>query len=338
MRKKHHSGFTIMELMVSLAVFLVITSVVMSGMIQMMKTQGSVANRTEMHTSVRSATELLQQEIGQAGRVSLPAAVLPVNITQDITANPTTAQTVSISSTLNMFPQMLLDIDAGQNFEVVTLTAVAPGTITAIFTRSHINPTTHTTAVQVSGAFGTGIVPPAAGLNCATPGYLAYSGPGTGSDCNTLKLYGDINGDGNIVYVEYKCDTANASKTSPGYLYRNQVADAVVVGTTKPAVTPAMYLLNNLEKNPNQAWDGCFTYQVQNAPGPAGNPVAFVTDVALTLTVQTQLRDPQTNDFQNETKALLNITPRNVFYVWEATSLGEVPRNQPMPANIASLL
>lgn len=63
-----------------------------------------------------------------------------------------------------------------------------------------------------------------------------------------------------------------------------------------------------------------------------------MTDVAVTLTVQTQLKDPQTHLFQRETKALLNITPRNVYYVWEATSLGEVPRNQPMPANIANML
>ncbi len=93
--------------------------------------------------------------------------------------------------------------------------------------------------------------------------------------------------------------------------------------------------LNNVEPNPNGA--GCFSYQVQNA-SVSGVATPFVTDVAVTLTVQTQLQDPQTKQFQQETKALLNITPRNVYYVWETSSLGEVPRNQPMPANIASML
>jgi prepilin-type N-terminal cleavage/methylation domain-containing protein len=327
MTKQKQSGFTMMEMMIALAVFLTVSAIMMSGMVQMMKTQGTVANRTEMHTSVRSATELLQQEIGQAGRISLPTAVLPVTMTGPITGAGV-VQTVAVSSTVNMFPNMLLDVDAGQNFEVVSVTAVAPGTITAAFSRAHgVGPL----PVQVSGAFGTGIVPPAAGLNCATVGYTPYAGPGTGSDCSTLKLYGDINGDGNILYVEYKCDTS----TNPGYLYRNEVANAVIVGTVKPPVNPTMYLLNNLEPNPNQA--GCFSYQVQNA-SVNGAPTPFVTDVALTLTVQTQLKDPQTHQYQQETKALLNITPRNVFYVWEATSLGEVPRNQQMPANIATLL
>lgn len=325
MQQQRQRGFTIMEMITSLAVFLIVSSIVMSGMIQMMKTQGSVANRTEMHTSVRSATELLQQEIGQAGRISLPTAVLPVNITQSIAANTTTAQTVSISSAVNMFPNMLLDVDTGQNFEVVTVTAVTPASITAIFTKSHAN-ASNRIPVQVSGSFGTGIVPPAAGLNCATTGYTGYT---NGSNCNTLKLYGDINGDGNIVYVEYSCNAGT------GYLYRNQVANAVVLGTTKPAVDASMYLLNNLQANPDGS--GCFSYQIQNA-SVNGTPVPFVTDVAVTLTVQTQLRDPQTNQYIKETKALLNITPRNVFYVWEATSLGEVPRNQPMPANVTSLL
>src|SRR5947207_1693195 len=72
MMRKKQAGFTLMETMVSLVVLLGVSAIVMSGMVQMMYTQGTIANRTEMHTSVRSATELLQQEIGQAGRISLP--------------------------------------------------------------------------------------------------------------------------------------------------------------------------------------------------------------------------------------------------------------------------
>jgi len=329
MSRKREKGFTLIETLAALAIFMMVSSIVLTGIVQMMKTQGTVANRTEMHASVRSATELLQQEIGQAGRISLPAAVMPVTMTGPVTVITTpVTQTVAVSSTVNMFPNMLLDVDAGQNFEVALVTAVAPGTITAVFSKSHA---AGAVPVQVSGAFGTGIVPPAAGLACATPGYTPFAGPGNGSDCNTLKLYGDVNGDGNLVYVEYKCDTT----TNPGYLYRNEVANAIILGTIKPAVNPTMYLLNNVEPNPNGA--GCFSYQVQNA-SVAGVSTPFVTDVAVTLTVQTQLRDPQTNQYQQETKALLNITPRNIFYVWEATSLGEVPRNQPMPPNISALL
>src|SRR5260221_9509745 len=69
-RRQH--GFSILEMMITLVILLGVTGIVMLAMMQMTNTQGSVANRTAMHSSVRSATELLQQEIGQAGKIALP--------------------------------------------------------------------------------------------------------------------------------------------------------------------------------------------------------------------------------------------------------------------------
>jgi len=60
--------------------------------------------------------------------------------------------------------------------------------------------------------------------------------------------------------------------------------------------------------------------------------------VAITLTVQTQNRDRKTGGFQTETKALLNVSPRNVFNVWQMAGLGNTNRVQPMPASVAALL
>src|SRR5260221_13889471 len=68
MTRKRQVGFSLLETLVALAVLLVVGGIVMTGMVQLMKTQSTIANRTEKHTSVRSATELLQQEIGQAGQ------------------------------------------------------------------------------------------------------------------------------------------------------------------------------------------------------------------------------------------------------------------------------
>ena len=44
-------------------------------MAEMTNQQQTIWNRTEMHSGIRGATELLQQEVGQAGRITLPAAV-----------------------------------------------------------------------------------------------------------------------------------------------------------------------------------------------------------------------------------------------------------------------
>jgi hypothetical protein len=63
-----------------------------------------------------------------------------------------------------------------------------------------------------------------------------------------------------------------------------------------------------------------------------------VLDVAITLTVNTQVIDPITRQFQTETKALLNVSPRNVFNVWQLASAGVTERVQPIPPTVAALL
>src|SRR5690348_5062297 len=86
MTDKRQTGFSLLETMVALSVLSVVGAIVMTGMVQMMKTQGTIANRTEMHTSVRSATELLQQEIGQAGRLTLGSPIGGVTLANSVSS------------------------------------------------------------------------------------------------------------------------------------------------------------------------------------------------------------------------------------------------------------
>jgi type II secretory pathway pseudopilin PulG len=352
MMRKQQAGFTLLETMVSLVILMVVSGIVMSGMLQMMNTQGTIANRTEMHTSVRSATELLTQEIGQAGKISLPTppagvvwamttgvivpgdTPIPFPVTFNVT-NPATGNPV-------LFEGERVIVDTGLNRETVQLTCTAgPGQCpftsnawTATFSNSHLA----NAPINVQGAFATGIVPPAAGVLPNPPlGYLGY--PSTalteGSTGTVLKLYGDINGDGNMVYVEYTCDWANAKGNGP-ILYRNQMPfDAAA----KPAIDPSMAVLTSLDPqgNPNDANGNtvpCFKYQVQTIGGAnaASLDRVFVTDVAVTLTVDTQNVDPTTGKVQTETKALLNVSPRNVFDAWELDSLLYTNRVHPTPS------
>jgi hypothetical protein len=128
-----------------------------------------------------------------------------------------------------------------------------------------------------------------------------------------------------MLYIEYTCDTVG------GNLYRNTMAWNA---GAKPALSPSMVLLRNIVANPGGA--ACFTYQTQVYPPVGGNP--YVTDVAITLTVQTQQVDPLTQQFQKETKALLNVSPRNIFDVWELASAGLNNRVQPIPPTVLALL
>jgi prepilin-type N-terminal cleavage/methylation domain-containing protein len=293
------AGFSIAELLVSLAVLAMILSAVTGGLLQLSTSQRMIWNRTEMHSSVRGATELLQQEVGQAGLVSTPA---PVTLSAAVGSG---SQTVNVSSAASLFVGEQVLVDAGDSQEPVTLTAVdtSNNQISGTFMFAHSSGA----VLGMSGGFNTGVVPP------------TITNGSTGS---VLKLYGDINGDGNMVYVEYTCDTGARR------LYRNVVAWNA---TSKPALAPSLVLLNNIVANPSGT--PCFTYQTAIVNG---NP--YVLDVAITLTVRTGQKDPITKQYQTETKTLLNVSPRNVFNVWELASIGVAARVQPMPASILTLI
>jgi len=140
-------GFSMLEMMITLFILLGIATIVMMAMMQMTMTQGSVANRTQMHGSVRSATELIQQEIGQSGR--LPPFTTPVTLGAAVA--PGTLVVASVNSVAGMFVNEKLVVDAGQmgaglppiyqNPETVTVTLIdavsTPPTFTAAFNFSH---------------------------------------------------------------------------------------------------------------------------------------------------------------------------------------------------------
>jgi len=303
---RRQSGFSLLEMLISIFILISVAGVVMSGLLQTSNTEGTVQNRTEMHASVRSATELLQQEIGQAGRVALPVA--NVQMTTAVSAG-SAMPTLTNGATAGMFLNEYLVVDAGSNQETVQVTAISGNTITATFGFSHAA----NVPVTVQGGFGTGVVP-----ESASPYNMT-----NGSDGTHLKLYGDINGDGSMVYVEYICDYLGS-----GNLYRS------VTSFNAATIVAKQVLLPNLVSTGNPGGTPCFVYQERpvGCNSTATTP-CFVTDVAVTLTVQTEQPDPFTRRYQQETKALLNVSPRNVFDAYELSTLSN-NRVEPMPSTV----
>ena len=294
---RSQAGFSLLELTVAMGIMLVVVGTGMSAILQVVNSQQTIWNRTEMHSGVRSATELLQQEVGQAGRLP-PLNAVTLSANAAVGAGPAT-----VASTAGMFNGEQVIVDSGINQETVTISNVTGTQFTATFINAHAAGV----PVMAAGGFWGGVVP---------------VGQANGSTGTVLKLFGDINSDGNMLYIEYTCDTAG------GNLYRNTMAWNA---GAKPAVTPSMVLLRNIVANPGNA--ACFTYQTQVVNG-----TSFVIDVAITLTVQTQQLDPLTHQFQKETKALLNVSPRNIFDVWELASAGLINRVQPIPPTVLALL
>jgi prepilin-type N-terminal cleavage/methylation domain-containing protein len=334
-RLSQQDGFSLAELMVSMAIMLLIAGGATTALLKMTGAQATIWNRTQMHSGIRGATEVLQQEVGQAGRVAIPnrialaSGILAGTRTVAVNCLPTSTSCLTGTSAVSgLFVGEKVLIDAGcfdtallctSREETVTLTAVdtSANSITAVFVNDHATGA----VVQTRGVFATGVVPP-----LASPSSSANGSTGT-----VLKLYGDINADGKMVYVEYSCviPAPVSGVQSPGNLYRNSMDWNAAAPSPAPAAS--QILLGAIMPNPDGS--PCFTYQTQVVSGQY-----YVTDVAITLTVQTQLIDPVTRQFQTETKALLNVSPRNVFNAWALAGLSMNNRIQPIPPQTALLL
>ena len=328
---RHDSGFSLVELIVAMAIMLLISGAAVSALLKMTSTQATIWNRTQMHSGIRGATEVLQQEVGQAGRIALPAAVTTTGAVAACSTNNCTT-TMNVTSTVGMFAGERLTIDTGASQETVqiydipsstSLTVRSPFTNGSVGAHS-VSPVT----VQVFGAFSAGIVPPLSSPSAYAPGTNTFTYT-NGSTGTLLKLFGDINADGKMVYVEYKCDTT----TTPGNLYRNVMAWDAAAPSPEP--TASQILLSNITANPDSS--PCFTYQTALV-NINGTNTYFVTDVAITLTVRTQVIDPVTKQYQTETKALLNVSPRNVFNAWQLAAFSIYERVQPIPQSVTNLL
>jgi len=346
------SGFSLIELMITLAVLLAVSAIVLSLAYTMTMNQATIANRTDMHASIRGVTEMLQQEISQAGRITWPATAalcggtagceFPFITTTGAVTVLSVDVTVSDASVLFPGERLIVGIGCpgGANDhsapagceEIITVPPTYGGgtTINGV-TFSYSHPAG--TQVRPAGAFAEGILP-------------------TG-DGNVLKMFGDINGDGNMVYIEYLCNPGTVA--APGDLKRIELpwnAGDVATATQQTLVTN---LLNNPDGDSDSFPDPCFSFQQKGsgitmdgqpcvgstAPGPdttGPDNCFFALNVAVTLTARTEFQDPQTrswNDNTNETKALLSVSPRNVFQAWQ---LSQMPSGADAPGQISGPL
>ena len=299
-RTYHHAekGFSLLELMVSTAVMLVVAGGAFGALNYYQKTYQHTEISADMHDNLRSAIDLIIQEVGQAGSLSLGATLGSRNLSNAVIGSPV-AQVVLLNDTTGIFAGEQLLVDAGANQELVTVTPLGANSLNGVFKNAH------NAAVQVNaiGVFPEGIIPPTAPTNPST--------------ATQLHLFGDLNGDGTLVYVEYSC---NYVAGGAGTLTRS------VTPVGAAFVNPVNVLVDNLIANPGGT--PCFQY-------PAAPPVVagftFVNQVGVTLTVQTATRDALTENFLPMTKSALEIVPRNIQMGLDMANAGWVERLQPKP-------
>jgi len=278
-------------MMISLVVLLVVTAAAFYALRYYQQSYGSTRLRAVMHEGVRGVVELMTQEVGQAGLLNLA----PRRTTAAVNVS-LTPQSVRLTSIDGIFVGESLIVDLGSNEETVTVTAVDPSTsaVSAVFKVAHAA----NSMVRGTGVFPQGVL--------------------SSSTASELRLFGDINNDGTVVYLKYTCDV------NAGTLTRS-------VTTLTPTVTTANapeVLLDNVVPNPNST--PCFQYSSDVTAGP----FTFRTQVGITLSVRTSEVDPQTGQYVIMTKTFLNLSPRNVLNGLAMARAGLTARLHNTPPNL----
>jgi len=288
------SGFSLLEMLVAVLLLLIVSGAAFEVLSYYQKNYVSTQLRIDMDSSLRGALELLTQEIDQAGALSFTPR--KVTAPPAITAS-STAQSVTLDSTTDIFVGEKLLIDAGGFQELVSVAAVDSTTISGIFTQNH----TAGARVMAVGVFPQGIM--------------------SSSNSTQLQVFGDIYGDGSLTYAQYSCDT------TAGTFSRSVTPVMAAPGTASTTNSMSKVLIANVI--PNAGGTPCFRYQTQSISGST-----FVTSVGITITIQSAQKDPQTNNYITLSKSFLNISPRNVLVALDEANSAIVTRLQPTPTNL----
>jgi len=121
------------------------------------------------------------------------------------------------------------------------------------------------------------------------------------STATSLKLFGDINADGTLAYVQYDYNA------TAGTLTRSITTLAPGVTTKNASET----LLTNLVANPGGT--PFFQYGNTVTVNTGAGTYTFIPSMAVTISIETTKRDPQTGAFVVMTKSVSNLTARNVL-------------------------
>jgi prepilin-type N-terminal cleavage/methylation domain-containing protein len=302
---KNSRGFTILELVIAMALFLVLSGSVLGGMARLQASYRTAEIRTTMQQRLRATMELLSQEVGQAGLQASTidnnntdtSTTAPYTITPAIAAN-TSPQWVTVNNVGGIYIGQWLQLPGASQPDAiqvqnVTASTANPLQIYAVFAIAH---TATSTPAYPMGIFPHGIL-------------SDQSTTGTGSK---LALFGEFNGPGNGLYaVEYACPA-----TYPGSLVRKEL---VLPGTTWTTSS----LIDNVTFC-NFTWTTADTVSLpvpstySSAACPTGSPAGYcnytiVTQVGFTITASESPTISGSTQTVSVTKSYSNIQPRNLI-------------------------
>jgi prepilin-type N-terminal cleavage/methylation domain-containing protein len=323
LKKENSRGFTILELLIAMALFLVISGSVLGGMAKLQSNTRTGEVNAALQQQLRSTMELMAQEIGQAGLQAstvdgaatdgIAGATSPYKISAvSAGTNQTFTMTTSGSAVFAPYVGQWLNVDGGTNQDPIQLSQITP-TIQATFGMAHA---TNTSAYPM-GVFPHGIL--------TDKSVSAVAG-------SKLAMFGEINGSGNGLWaVEYSCPstfpgsltrTAWNLSNSPLTATQSNLIDNVTQcyfcwqdtpgsgspGTGNPNCPALAAAPDKVNLPVPAAYTGC----------PAGSPAgactyAMITQVGFTITASQTVTISGSTQPITITKSYSNMQPRNII-------------------------
>jgi prepilin-type N-terminal cleavage/methylation domain-containing protein len=257
------TGFSLVEMMVSVAIIVLLMSAVFPFLFQSQKKYQNNQVVSEANQSARAAMEVMTQEIGQAGFNPNFTSAKTSNNTVAVSSSP---QCVTLSDINEINSGDWLAVDTGPSHELVQVLSTsnisgtpcsASNQIDAVFLMSHDGLTTPFPVISYKMPYGSGIL----------------QTTGTSSD-QRLEFFGDINQDGVIRYVVYSLSAESPATTvslngTTYTLYNLYRSVTTVPFTNLPAPSTSTPPANN-QASPLVA---NVLYNTTSQSGPTGQPI-----------------------------------------------------------------
>jgi hypothetical protein len=188
-RVKSESGFSLMELMISIAILIPVMGAAIGLFSVGARQHASEQSSIDASQEARAAFELMTTEIAQACSHPDKSTMLTAGV--GTSTNPVS---VAVASTAGFGVGDYVEVDTGINQETVVLTAVGTETLRAVFRIGH---NAGAPVRLFALPYTDGVIRPAG---------MAANSSVTGP---TLRFFGDINGDSTLQFVEYAYNAAN---------------------------------------------------------------------------------------------------------------------------------
>ncbi len=314
-------GFSIIELMISVGLFMVLSAAIMSSMMKTQQTRRTNEIRSNLQDRVRAASEMIIHDVGQAGKTVAPDTLLFTSASFASASSSTTYTNGSGSTACGS--------SAGSTFQVATITTnnsaanlylgesvlIDSGAATQeqgwicgsinLGSTSTLSVMRSASAANYAHAGATPFYP----VGIFAEGILSQNRTGIASTSSQLLLMGDIDESGTPVLVRYKCSATSGN--TGGTLTRTVWSFTAAANTTGNTAT----LLDNVICYFDYSDDAGSPYINYLPAGPSDhlNNYYIVQAVNLYITANSDSNDPVTGQPFTVTKSYENIQPRNMI-------------------------